>query len=649
MVSISAIGGAGGIGKTCLALTWAHRNLVRFPDGQLFVDLRGFSPTGPPTEPADAVRGFLAALGADPDHLPRGLDALAAMFRGLVSGKRMLIVLDNAATVDQVVPLLPGGATCTVLVTSRTRLASLIDRHGARHLPLGVLTHKEARTVLAARLDEARGDAESDTADELIELCGRHPLALAITARHAAIHPTIPLAEIAAELRDLGLDMLDHDTDPAASLPAVLSWSLRRLTDQQRTVFALLGIAPGPDTDLSAAASLTGLSEAQTRKALRALEDASLLDRHPHGRYTMHDLIRAYAAATAHGHLPDSVRRAALERVVDFYLHTAHTADRLLNPHRPPISLDRPSPGTHPQPRLSDVQTSLTWMDAHHPHLLAVQHTAAAHRRHRAVWQLAWALTTFHQRRGHRHDALTVWQAAADAADRLLDPAARTLAQRRLGHAHAMMGGHEQAITHLHQALALAEHHHDLAQQAHTHDALAWAWERREDYRQALEHGRQALGFFRALDDSVWEAVELNAVGWLAARLGDYDTAREHCLAALTLHRRHHDPQSEAATLDSLGWIDHHTEHHRQAIDHYQQAVLLYRTVGNTAEAVVVLDHLGHSYAALGQHHQAREAWRTALDLYRQQSRDADTERVQQQLDDLHHASHDTIAPNHSH
>ncbi|MBE8520472.1 TIR domain-containing protein [Amycolatopsis sp. H6(2020)] len=217
-VVISAIGGAGGIGKTWLALEWAHQHAEQFPDGQLFVDLYGFSPTEEPMAPGVAVRGFLDALGVDPGRIPTDLDAQAALYRSLVAGKRMLIVLDNAATTEQVVPLLPGSPTCTVLITSRTRLASLMDRHSARHLQLDVLTHDEARALLAARLGADRVAAEPGAVDELVALCGGYPLALSITARHAATRPDVPLTEIAAELRELGLEMLDHDTDGRAIL-----------------------------------------------------------------------------------------------------------------------------------------------------------------------------------------------------------------------------------------------------------------------------------------------------------------------------------------------------------------------------------------------------------------------------------------------
>ncbi|WP_328442761.1 ATP-binding protein [Amycolatopsis sp. NBC_00438] len=635
-VLVSAIGGAGGIGKTWLALAWAHRHLERFPDGQLFVDLHGFSPTGEPVQPATAVRGFLDALGVEANRIPTDLDAQAALYRSLVAGRRMLIVLDNAATSDQVAPLLPGSPSCTVLVTGRHRLASLIDRHGARHLPLDVLSPEEARDLLAARLGADRVAAEPEAVDELIRLCGGHPLALSITARTAGTRPDVAPAETAAELRDLGLEALDHDTDPAASLPTVLSWSLRHLTDTQRTVFALLGIAPGPDTTPPATAALTGLPDPLARRALSGLENASLLERRPDGRYAMHDLVRRYATDTAHTTLPEEVRDAALTRVEDFHLHSAHAADRLLWPHRPLVRPEPPAPGVHPHP-LPDTDAALAWLDAEHATLLATQRTAATLGHHHTVWHLAWNLHTFHLRRGHRHEAITTWQAALRAADHLPDPATRSRAHRFLGRACSRLGLHDQATTHLERALDLALRYHAPTEQAHTHRALAFAWERRGDARQALLHANHALALFRALDLPVWEADILNAVGWYAARLGRFDTAREHCQAALTLNRHHRDPVGEAGTLDSLGYIAHHTGDHHQALDYYHSALALFRGLGNTYEVTDTLDGVGHPLAALGQHEQARTVWREALRLYRDQGRDADAERVQRQLDDLNH------------
>ncbi|MET9224648.1 BTAD domain-containing putative transcriptional regulator [Lentzea sp. NPDC003310] len=632
-VVISVLAGAGGIGKTWLALHWAHRHAHRFPDGQLFVDLRGFNPIGDPVDPAVAVRGFLDALGADPGRIPADLDAQAALYRSLVARKRMLIVLDNAAGSDQVVPLLPGTPTCTVLVTSRRKLASVIDRHGARHLTLGVPDRAEARALLTARLPAGRVATEPAAVDELVALCGAYPLALAITARTAATRPALALTEIAAELRALGLEALDHDTDPAAGLPAVLSWSLRHLTDHQRTVFALLGIAPGPDTTSAATAALAGLPESPARKALAALEEASLVERQPVGRYAMHDLIRAYAATTAQD-LPDDLREAALTRVVDFHLHTAHAADRLLNPDRELLHPDPPVPAVRPHP-LSDKAAALAWLQAEHPTLLAVQRTAATLGRHHAVWHLAWVLENFHIRRGHLRDGLTAWQTALEAAPHLPAPSLHIRTHRLLGRAYSRLGRHEQATEHLQVALDLAVRHDDLAAQANIHRTLALAWGRRGDDRRALRHARLALDLHRTIGQPTWEAHALNAVGWYAARLGEFDTARDHCHAALDLYRRHRYATGEAATLDSLGYIAHRTGDHRRALDHYHQALTLNRTLGNTYEIAETLDSAGHPQAALGRHEQARAHWREALELFQDQGRSTDAQRVQRQLDDL--------------
>ena len=621
-VVISAIGGAGGIGKTWLAVHWAHRHAEQFPDGQLFVDLRGFNPTEQPVTAETALFGFLTALGVVPDRVPADRDARATLYRSLVAGRRMLVVLDNAATADQVMPLLPGSPTCTVLVTARTVLASLIDRHCARHLQLDTLARTEARALLAERLGAERVAAEPDAADELITLCGGYPLALSITARHATARRGVPLAEVAAELRELGLEMLDNPADPGASLPAVLSWSLRPLTDEQRTVFGLLGIAPGPDTTLPAVAALSGLPAARARRALSALEDASLLERRQGDRYVMHDLVRAYAATTA------------VDRVMDFYLHTAHAADLILEPHRHPQRLPPPAAGVHPRP-LDDAADAMAWTVAEYTNLLAAQHAALALGRHHVVWHLARTLDTFHLRRGHTRDAVAVWRAALHAADHLPDPATRSRAHRNLGRACGRLGRHEEAVEHLDQALALTVRHGDLAGQARCHQVLSVTWEVRGDGRQALDHARRALDLYRAVDLPVLEADALNMVGWCAARLGDFDTALDHCRAALALHRRHAYVEGEAATLDSLGFIAHHTGDHEDALALYGQALGLYRGLGNSWETADTLVNLGHPHAALGQRDQAREAWQEALELYREQGRDEDAERVQRELDAL--------------
>lgn len=626
---ISAIGGAGGIGKTWLALHWAHQHLDRFPDGQLYVNLRGFDPSGEPMPPATAVRGFLDALGVAANAVPAELDAQAGLYRSLVAGKRMLIVADNARDAAQVVPLLPGSATCTVLVTSRSQLTGLISAHGAHAVSLDVLPREDARHLLAGRLGRARVTAEPDAVTALLDYCAGLPLALSVVAASALTRPELPLSMLAAELRDASarLDALAGG-DLAANVRAVLSWSYDALDPETAGVLELLASAPGPDVGLPGAASLLARPAAATRALLRELEHASLLQQHAPGRYRMHDLVRLYAADRDRSSVE---RDAALRRMLDFYTHTAHGAARLLAPHRQPIRLDPPAPGTHPH-ELPDASAATAWLDLEHSNLLAAQHTAATRSWHPTVWQLAWTLDTFHRHQGRLHDRLAAWRAAVEAADHLPDPATRSLAHRLLGLAYADLGRHEEAIRHLHESLALAERDQNPTEQAHTHLWLARAWEQRGDDRQALNHATRGLELFRALEQPIQQADALNAVGWYAARVGEYETALTHCRAAVAVYRAHDDVAGEAATLDSLGYVEHRAGHHHQAVELYQQALALYSGLGNTYESSDVLDHLGHPHAALGQHEQARTAWCQALDLYRRQERDDEVERMQRQI-----------------
>jgi DNA-binding SARP family transcriptional activator/tetratricopeptide (TPR) repeat protein len=637
-VAISVLAGAGGIGKTGLALHWAHRRLDRFPDGQLFVDLRGFSPEGKAMTPAVALRGFLATLGVEPGRIPADTHAQAGLFRSLVAGKRMLLMLDNAVDAAQVTDLLPGSGTCAVLVTSRNRLPGLLTGHGAHHLPLDVLGEAEACALLSGKLGSARTGAEPAAVDELVRLCGGFPLALTILAGHAQTRPRLPLAALAAELRGHGLGAL-AGADPVASLPAVLSWSHHTLTPAQLSVFTLLGVSPGPDIGVPAAASLAGLPAGQTRTILLDLEQASLVEQYPAGRYTMHDLIRRHAADTALA-LPEDTRTAALRRVVDFYLHTAHAADRLIDPHAPLVVLAEPAEGVG-SVTLPDVPGALTWLTTEHDQLLAAQRTAAVHGWHEAAWQLAWVLATFHLRQGLRHEALTVWLAALDAAERLAlaDPTVHIRTHRLLGYSYCQLERYDEGVAHLDHALELAERHHDTAELAHTHRLLTRMWGCRGDFRRALGHAERALAYFHAVDDPPQKAEALNAAGWCNAVLGDYDTARTRCRAALDLFRHLHDFDGEAATLDSLGYIDHHSGDPDRAVRTYVRALALQRELGSIHNEADTLDNLGQAHTALGQPAEAREAWEKARSLYLEQERDDAAARVQRQLDSLGHTT----------
>ncbi|WP_345629401.1 AfsR/SARP family transcriptional regulator [Rugosimonospora acidiphila] len=630
---VTAIGGAG---KTWLALRWAHQHLDRFPDGQLFVNLRGFDPSGQPTAPATAVRGFLDALGVPPAAVPVELDAQVGLYRSLLATRRMLVVLDNARDASQVVPLLPGSATCTVIVTSRDRLTGLITGHGAVPLGLDVLNEADSRELLGRRLGEERMTGEPDAVTALIGGCAGLPLALGVAASRAALAPHLPLASIAAELRDAStrLGALDEG-DPQASLRAVLSWSYAALTPTQAHVFGLLGSAAGPDIGLPAAAALTGLPATEVAATLRALERQSLVQQSAPDRWRMHDLIRLYAAERAGSDQPGQ-QDAALRRLVDFYLHSAYAADRLLDPSRPPppLPLADPAPGAVPH-RLPDRAAALDWLDREHPCVRAAQRLALQQGRQAARWQLAWSLNTFYGWRGHLHDLVDVWRCGLAAGQRLGDPEVQALAHRYLGRACVLVGRLTEAAEHLDRSLALARRSDDLPGQARAHWTLAWAWERRGDDERALEHATRALHLYRACGDPVGEGGALNVVGWYAARLGRYGPARVHLESALTLSRRDGNRGGEADTLDSLGLVAHHTGQHAQAERYYQQALAVYRDLGNAYEEADTLERLGDTRSDAGEADRARHAWRQALRLYQGQCRTADAERVQRRIDRL--------------
>ncbi|GAA4529089.1 AfsR/SARP family transcriptional regulator [Amycolatopsis samaneae] len=629
---LAVLDGPGGMGKTWLALTWAQTAADRFPDGHLFADLRGFSPTEVPTDPTTVLRGFLAALGVASDAVPSDPQAQTGLFRSLVADKQLLVVLDNARSAGQVAPLLPGSSRCMVLITSRNRLTELLTRHSASAVRVNVLSDEEARQSLAARLGRARVAAEPDAASALIARCGQFPLALGIVANRAAAYPGFPLAALADELRDVTtrLAVLDDD-NPASSLPAVLSWSHNTLTPRQARVFALLGLAPGPDIGLSAATALTGLPTPDLRTVLRALEDLHLVEQHVPGRWRAHDLIKLYAAERAGHDLSEDDRTESQRRLLDFYLHTAYAADRLLEPHGSSISLAEPVAGARPQP-LARLADAIRWFSTEHQVLLAAQQCAASLGRHTHVWQLAWALDNFHYRQGPVQAELAMWRAGLTAANHLDDVDIRILAHRGLGHAAADARLHDEATENLTQALKLAEHADDRDAQARAYHILARVHDDQGDHRQALKHATTALNLYRTLDLPFQEAAALNEVGWQQAQLGQYDSALAHCGAALELTRRHNYQDFEAASLDSLGYIAYHTGEHALALERYQQALVLYRALGHTYSEAETLEYLGLTHRALGHHEDARYLWRRSIQLFEAHHRHQDAQRVEEYL-----------------
>lgn len=625
-VAVSAIGGIGGIGKTWLVLRWAYEHLDRFPDGQLFVNLRGFDPADAPVSPAAALRGFLAGLGVDAQSMPDDVDAQAALYRSIVADRRMLIVLDNARDTAQVTPLVPGSPTCTLLITSRRRLAGLAIT-GARLLDLDVLNDTEARGLLAARLGAEAMAREPDAVADLLRCCAGLPLAISIVAARVQAHPDFPLAALAAELRDATtrLDALDAG-ELTANLRAVFASSHETLDDASATLLGRLGRAPGPDIGLAAVGSLAAVPTAQARVLLRQLETAHLVQRFQPGRYRMHDLIRLYAIERS-----GRDDTEALHRLVGFYLHTAHHGDRMLYPHRPPIDVARPPPGCVPQP-LADVDDVMAWFDAEHPNLLAAQRLAADHGWHREVWQLAWSLSAYHRRRGRIRDDGDVWRAALHAAQELGDPDVLAQAYKRLGGTLARTGEHQRALEHLKRALAYLEDTNDIAGQIDTRQALTMVWVTMGDMPNAVDNAEAALELARASGNQVWEADALNAAGMCHAEVDHVERAREYCEAGLRLQRATGNGEGEAETLDSLGYLEHRCGRYDAALDYYQQALGVYERLDFDYQKADTLQRIGETYAALGRSADANVAWQQAIRMYETQNRTAAADDLRQQL-----------------
>ncbi|NUT91280.1 MAG: tetratricopeptide repeat protein [Saccharothrix sp.] len=627
-LSILLVTGAGGLGKTWLALHWAHRVSERFPDGCLFADLRGFSPDGVPTPPSAVLSGFLEALGVAPERVPAGTDARAALYRSLSADKRLLVVLDNAADTAQVAPLLPGGASC-VVVTARDRLPALVTGHSANPVVLDVLGYEQARALLVGRLKSQQPDDQTLVIDELVRLCRGFPLALAIVAGRAAAHPHVPLSSLAAELHTLGLSAMG-DADLGASLPDVFSWSLRALDDQQVRAFSLLGISPGPDVALDAASRLIDVTLPEAHAILRGLCKASLLDRNAHGRYVMHDLIRRFAVDQGR-RLPAADRVDALHRVLDFYVHTALAGDRVLEPHRDHV-IRRVVRVVSDGRRLSDTASCLRWFDIEYRCLSAARRTAAELGLHRLVWSFAWATDTFNYRRGHRHEQLQAWQDGLRAAEELGDPVALLYAHRGVGVAYARSGDHLHGTRHLELAIRAAEDVHDSCGQADALYVFAWIKQQQQDIAGALGHAVRALELYRRVNDPVGEADTINAIAYYIAHCGNLDLARRYCRLALALHRHHRHLAGQAHVLEGLGHIAHQAADQAEAVLHYSEAALLFEELGDDYFLANTLDVLGDVYVALQRHDRAHAAWNRAADLYNAQQRRSNLNDVRAKL-----------------
>ena len=677
-VVISAIGGTAGVGKTALAVHWAHQVAGQFPDGQLYMNLRGYDPARP-VPATDALAAFLRSLGVPGTDIPADESERAARYRSLLAGKRMLIVLDNAGSADQVRPLLPGTGACIVVVTSRDTLAGLAARDGASRLDLDVLPPDDAVALLRELIGE-RADADPAAAAALAGQCCRLPLALRVAAELAATRPATPLAALAGELADLRtrLDLLETGGDPRTQVRAVFSWSCRHLGTAAARAFRLAGLHPGPDLDPFAAAALTGTTVPQARQALDTLARAHLLSPAAPGRYGLHDLLRAYAGELTAAQDNAQEQHTALTRLFDYYLHTAIVAMDALFPtdsdRRPRI----PQPAA-PCPEVKSLAGARDWLDAELATLVAGITYAAGHGWPAHATQLAAVLFRYLQTAGRYPEAIVIYTHAARAARSLGDPVAEAdalnalglfdwrqgrleqatnllqqsaalyrQARDRTGQARALgnlgivegrMGRHEQATSHHEQALSLYEETGNLYGKRITLNNLSVIEHMLGHGEQAAGYLHQALSLCRELGDPQGEANAHSNLGAVEVLRGHYDQAEEHLSQALSMHREQGDRWGEARALDELGTLRWHQGRHEQAAEYLRQAASKHHQMGDLTGHAKALNDLGKVLLSTGDLEQARAQHVTALTLASQAGCKNEEAQAHDGLADTYHAA----------
>jgi tetratricopeptide (TPR) repeat protein len=630
-VVITAIDGVAGIGKTALAVHFAHRAAAAFPDGQLFVNLRGFDPERPPLDPGDVLARFVRALGAGASQLPADPDELAGMYRSQLSGRRVLVVLDNAVSAGQVRPLLPGTAGCLAIVTSRNRLSGLGALDGARRLTLDMLSPGEAVALIAGGAGDERAAADLAATRRLAELCGRLPLALRIIADRAAAHPHLSMADLADELateRDR-LDVLATD-EQTSQVRAVFSWSYRALAPAPARAFRLLSLHPGQDISTAAATALLDAPVPETRQLLRTLTGGHLLEETGRDRYQFHDLLRVYAAECARAGEPQAQQAAAIRRLLTWYLHTADAFRRTFNPDNPQVLLDPPPPSCRP-PTFTTHRQAWHWAENELANLVPALRQATAVGDDVLAWKLPVTVLVIFELLGHVADIIPVLRSALTVSRKLGDRAAEAWVQASLAEVYQDVGRPDEAIECCRGALAISAGTSDWHSQW-----LAWHLEGTAylclgRFGEAVDCIQQALATARQASDIRTEGMSLIWLGAVHERLGSFDTAislREQAVAALKQARNR---WQYAYALQKLAEACHHHGRAVDAIGNYQQAQAIFRQIGDRRTEADTLLQLGHAQRTAGQADAARQSWQQALAIF-DELRDPRADQVRTQL-----------------
>ena len=613
--TLGVVVGAAGTGKTALAVTWASQVARDFPDGQLYAGLRGFDPNRPPAEPAEVLRRFLIALGVAPQAVPVDLAERAALYRSLLAGRRVLVLLDDARDSEQVRPLLPGGRGPLTVVTSRRRLDGLVARDGAAYVPVGTLPGPQAVRLLDEVSDVRWSEADPENAARIANLCGHLPLALRIVGARLAVAPTGALARLADELADERhrLEVLDMDDadDMQVSVRRAFDVSYRTLAPEHAAVFRLLGVFPGVNFGPHLVAAMSCGSVSNARAALRALSAAHLISEVSQDWFTMHDLVRLHAREVASAELTQAESFRVGARALHYYCVVSDRARRLI---RPPADSLAPSLGSCvAMPRLETRAHALSWFERERANLIAALRSAHASSFHSQVWQLARLQLDFLTTLCPWEDWRTSHQLGLQSAKACDDRDGQALMHHGLGVLYGRLGEHGRALAEHEECHRLAEGDGDLAVVALGSAFAASSLFHLSRHDEAHARSRQSLALYRLLGDRYRQAQPLSTLGELARLRGDYQAALAYNQQALQIFQQFDDQERQAwvrvhlgETNRAAGWLDH-------AEACFTEAVRLSRVSGTALREGYAIRGLGDVYLDRGDRLAARAVWEEAL------------------------------------
>jgi DNA-binding SARP family transcriptional activator len=614
-ILVSAIEGAAGVGKTALGIHVAHRLADHFPDGQLYADLRGYDASQAPLSPAAVLGQFLRALQVPPRQIPTSLDELAALYRSLLAGRRILVMLDNAATSEQVRPLLPGTPMCRTIVTSRNLLEGLAARDGAYRVVLDVLSPDDATALLRHIMGTRRTADESGAVAELARLCAYLPLALRIAAERVASSASVSLTSLIGQLADERnrLGTLAARDDEGTAVPTVLSWSYRALPPDAARAFRLLGLHPGPDISPGAAAALTDTPADQATRLLTTLAGVHLVEQKMPGRYDFHDLLRVYAAELCRGTESPGERNQAVERLLNWYLSGASAADAVLAPHRRRDHL-YPAAGQGYPFVFPSHNAALDWLESERPNMVAASRLAAAAGLS-AAWKLPVLLGSFFNLRKHWLDWIATHETGLDAARRAGDRRGEAWTMTGLGITCWDLRRVDEAIGYYQRALDIHRETEDKIGEAATLNNLGIALGDKSQFAEAAQYLQESLLICRMLGDRWSEGMTLDSLGVAFRDLGRRQDAIDCLSAAAEVCRETGNRRGEGFALDNLGDVYRAQLSPETAAEHYERALAIRQDIGDRQGEASTLTKLGDLGHEAGQPDRAVNYWRRALML----------------------------------